>query len=418
MGKGAQDLVPEYLSDGNDLAFKAWDQYEAKDYYGAKDSGLAALDTYNAITIGIEAYEFRNEAIALDKFGFASEYIARTDNAAVDALNQYESTGDVSAALSSSIKFRDTYNAIVVALEAFDIREMAIAKGIEDIVPEGPEYLERTDNIALQALALYDYNGDANAVLKSSLALKEAYSTMVVALDTYHTREKVIALGIEDLVPEGPAYLNGTDAYALLALDYYDAGNYSDAYDLAVRLEEAYGVMVTGLQAYYVRQEMVDGNFYQYDADALEITDIYALSALADYENANIELAGFKAHVAYDRYSQSLTRTKGAYVADIGSSANGARLRALENKANVAARTEYDAANTVFIQGVNAFNDKNYTLAENNYTQSWRMFNTSTDVALQKRSLAEAAIQAADASIAASDEAAYRAELLIGGGVR
>jgi hypothetical protein len=90
----------------------------------------------------------------------------------------------------------------------------------------------------------------------------------------------------------------------------------------------------------------------------------------------------------------------------------------LENKANIAAREEYNAANTVFIRGVNAFNEKNYDLAQSNYTQSGPMFTHATDVALEKRRQAEAAIRNAEAHIAASEEAARRAELLIGGGSR
>jgi hypothetical protein len=472
---GAEDLVPSYLLRGDTLALQALDQYEAEDYYAAKDSGLLALDVYTGIAVGLDAYYIRQEAVDKGIVRLAPEYLWSADDFALGALAQFEA-GNYGGALDTALAAQDAYKTIVLGLDTYYIREIAIAEGIEQIAPEylwgtddvaldalgyfergyysdayglglqlndayktmvvgleaykfreeaiaknieglAPEYLWKADDAALNALAEYEAR-NVTVALEESLLLRDAYRTMVAGLDTYYVREKAIALGIEGIIPEGPLYLNGTDDVALQALGYYERGYYNNAYGLALLLQDAYGVMVVGLEAYSIRMEIEDGGFYPLDAENLDRADAIAFSALEDYENRNIASAAVKADDVLARYDRSLVATKGAHAAELGAVATVERSRAIQNKANVAAKEEYNAAETVFIQGVNAFNVRNFDLAASNYTQSRPMFTRATDVALQKRSLAEAAIRAAEARIEASDQAAYRAELLIGGGAR
>jgi hypothetical protein len=266
-----------------------------------------------------------------------------------------------------------------------------------------------TASAVSQAIPLFNQAADAYDALagKTIPAYKQDLEDKIIA-----ARNEAISEGARSLAPD---YLLRTDNIAVEALDQYEAKDYYKARDTGLLMLDAYKTMTVGLQAYKLRMDIEELGLYQYDSANLDAVDAIGLSALDDFEKGNIASAANKANDALARYEQSFAGSIQAALTDLGALATAERARAIELRANVAAKPEYDIAETIFIQGAIAQNDKNYELAARNYVQSRAMFIEVSRLALEKRRLAEEAIHEAELRIAESDEAAYRADLLIRG---
>jgi hypothetical protein len=260
-----------------------------------------------------------------------------------------------------------------------------------------------------EAIPLYNQAADAYEALavKTILAYKEDLEDKIIT-----ARNDAIYEGAVSLAPE---YLLKTDNLAIQALAQYEEKDYYAAQDTGLSLLNSYNTMIVGLQAYKLRLEMDYLGLYWYDPATLDAADKIGYSALDDFMANDLASAANKANNVLALYEGSYTANILALTEDLGALATAERARALDARANVAARQEYNAANTVFIQGVNAFNDRDYGQAARDYVQSREMFIEATAEAVEKRLLADEAIREAEFRLAESDEAAYRAELLIGG---
>ena len=58
---GAEDLIPELLWEADDNVAAAVKKYEAKDYYGARDSANESVKMYEVLKSGLDAYAVRAE---------------------------------------------------------------------------------------------------------------------------------------------------------------------------------------------------------------------------------------------------------------------------------------------------------------------------------------------------------------------
>jgi len=118
------------------------------------------------------------------------------------------------------------------------------------------------------------------------------------------------------------------------------------------------------------------------------------------------------------RYTQSINIAREAFALDSAVAAAAERQRALDNRANIAARQYYDDAHAVFSQGVSSFQERDFDQSAGFYVQSRTMFIRATDFALERRRLAEEALQQADRRLIESNELAHRLELIIEGGIQ
>jgi len=57
---------PDYLKNADDITLKALEQYEAEDYYGARDTAAKALGEYEILLTGASVYLARQEIIDRD----------------------------------------------------------------------------------------------------------------------------------------------------------------------------------------------------------------------------------------------------------------------------------------------------------------------------------------------------------------
>jgi hypothetical protein len=269
-----------------------------------------------------------------------------------------------------------------------------------------------TANAVSEAIPLYNSAASAYEALaeKTIPAYKQDLEDKIIA-----ARDGAI---IEGAAYYAPDYLLATDSVAIEALEQYEAKDYYNARDTGLLMLDAYNAMTVGLQAYKLRMDIEELGLYHYDSASLDAADAIGLSALEDYQNRDIASAASKADDVLARYEQSFAGTIQVFATDMGALATAERARAIDARANVAVKPEFDAAETIFIQGAIAANDKDYDLAARNYVQSRAMFIKVTEDALEKRRLADEAIREAEVRIAESDEAAYRADLLIRGGAQ
>jgi hypothetical protein len=216
-----------------------------------------------------------------------------------------------------------------------------------------------------------------------------------------------------------PDYLLKADNKAVEALTAYESGEYYTARDFGIEARDMYAVLETGVNAYKVRLEIEDRSFVRYDPAAIEATDTMALAALDKYDaDADIAAARISADDAFSRYSQSLAKAKESNAADAGAAAAAERQRALDIKANVAVRQDYDAANAIFNQAAASYRGRQYDDAASLYFEARSLFESAAQAARTKRQAAEDALRAAETKMAESDGNARNAELILEGGAQ
>jgi hypothetical protein len=94
---GAETSAAGYLKSADGTALEAAAQYEAKDYYTARDSAYRARDMYGVLKTGSEAYAVRQEIIDRNFVEYDPHNIGIADEIAVSGITDYEA-GDIRAA--------------------------------------------------------------------------------------------------------------------------------------------------------------------------------------------------------------------------------------------------------------------------------------------------------------------------------
>jgi hypothetical protein len=228
-------------------------------------------------------------------------------------------------------------------------------------------------------------------------------------------REAAIKAGAETLAP---GYLQSADDVSLEAVARYEAKDYYTARDSAYLARDMYPVIKTGIEGYKVRQEIVDRDFARYDPQNVEAADGLALSGIADYEARDAKAAQDKADEALFRYNLALRTAKEAFASENAAAAAAERQKALDLKANVAVRQDFEAASSIYNRANNSFRAQNFDAAAALYAESRTMYEVISQVAAEKRRIAEDALQAVAEKVVESDTAAKNAESVLEGGVR
>lgn len=228
-------------------------------------------------------------------------------------------------------------------------------------------------------------------------------------------RNAAVQAGAETLAA---GYLRSADDTALGAAAQYEAKDYYTARDSAYRARDMYGALKTGVEAYTVRQEIIDRNFVEYDPHNIGIADEIAVSGIADYEAGDIGAAQDKANEVLVRYNLALRTGKESFAADKGAAAADERQKALNLKANVAVRQDFEAATSIYNRAANSYRGQNFDAAAALYEESRAMYEVVSLVAEEKRRIAEEALRSAEEKMTESDTNAKNAELILEGGAR
>ncbi|MDR0496088.1 MAG: hypothetical protein LBH42_00580 [Treponema sp.] len=226
---GLTATYPEYLWEADEIALSAVDKYEAGDYYAARDTAVKALYIYEALNGAAGIYFTREELIAMGLTGTYPEYLERTDGVALSAVDEFEAE-NYPAAERYATKASYEYEAMIEASRIYLTREELIAVGLAGIYPE---YLERTDEIALTAVDHFEAENYQAAEYNATTASYE-YNALNMASWIYLFRQEIIN---QNYIAYDPENFAQADEIALKAVDLFEAGNYDAAEEYA---EEAF----------------------------------------------------------------------------------------------------------------------------------------------------------------------------------
>ncbi|MDR3166885.1 MAG: hypothetical protein LBT93_02990 [Treponema sp.] len=294
---------------------------------------------------------------------------------------------------------------------------------------EGPGYFPKDWDDAESQLrsaeerAKRDTQGDAQESLNRYQGVVDVYGelfrkTLPLYADArkkeiQEARDAAVQEGIQDVSPK---HLLLADEKALEALNQYEGGEYYPAAASAALALDMYRLLKTGAAAYHIRQEIVRRDFIPYDPHNFDKADEAGLAAIAAYEAGQTAGLQDKAKDIQSLYALVLKTGWISFATERGAAASAERQAALDAKANVAVRKDFDAAAVLYNQAEGFFKAENYIEAAGLYVQAEYQFADTVKNAIEKRRAAETAIKLAEEKMVESDENARKAELIIEGG--
>jgi hypothetical protein len=195
-----------------------------------------------------------------------------------------------------------------------------------------------------------------------------------------------------------------------------EAGDYRGAIDAAGIALSYYTSLKLGADAYMVRGAIMDGKLESYDQANFDLAEENGIKALNAYDEGDIAAVMVVVQEALNRYNQVWRTAWHSIAIERRDAAGVERQAALNIKANVAVKDEYEAANSIYTQAGTKFQAEEFEDAADLYTRSASMFTVVWETAEYKRQIADDAIRAAEEKVAESDQTAQDAEVIFGEG--
>jgi hypothetical protein len=108
---GFASIFPDYVKNADNLALTAQEQYEAEDYYTARDTAAAALSEYETLLTGARLNTARQEVIDRGFVKYDSDNFDKADEVTKNAIALYES-GDKQGAVENAEEALLRYNIV------------------------------------------------------------------------------------------------------------------------------------------------------------------------------------------------------------------------------------------------------------------------------------------------------------------
>jgi len=109
---GFTEVFPQYLEDADNIALSAMEQYEAEDYYKAKDTAAKALSEYETLLAGAKIYTTRQEIIDRGFVQYDADNFVKADEIAQATIDAYDA-GDKQTALANGEEAMLRYNLVL-----------------------------------------------------------------------------------------------------------------------------------------------------------------------------------------------------------------------------------------------------------------------------------------------------------------
>jgi predicted small lipoprotein YifL len=233
-------------------------------------------------------------------------------------------------------------------------------------------------------------------------------------------REKSAAAGAgqADLWPDGAGQLSAADADAAEGARLYGAKDYypaKDAYETALN---RYGVVETQGLCYTLKAEIQEYNLQSYGPEDFAQGEENLGKAAASYNEKALPAAKDAADKALAGYQTVAARGWEALASDEADKAKSEQDKALDIKADVELKDDYDAALASFSQGEEARGNREFKQAFQNFSQAETRFTEVYEAAARKRSAADMLIQQADKKVGESAQKAKDVQSQIRGGRR
>jgi hypothetical protein len=239
-------------------------------------------------------------------------------------------------------------------------------------------------------------------------------------------RSGAIDGGIRELSPDR---LEAADLRIDEALDRYEAGNaagtsggaaenYYASADAAFDALDRYRALILGVRSYQLGEEIEERGFADFDPENYGLAEEALDNGIAAYDGGDTATALAQAEEAFLRYSLVMNEGWLGYAGGLKLSAETERRNALEAKANMAVRKDFDTADGLYTRGTAAYNAKDYAASAEYFSQAIPLLSNAVKIAEQKRVIAEDAIQTAETRISQSEETAREAETVLQGGAQ
>jgi hypothetical protein len=261
-----------------------------------------------------------------------------------------------------------------------------------------------------ESVAKYNTAADALEALAGKAVLQFAEDQ---GNELLNARNKAVKAGAEELAED---QLLMADIKGAEAVKLNEAKDYHAARVVTFLARDMYETLETALNAFHLRNELEDRGFAAYDEEAIDAIDTIAESALDDYEAGDISVARSKFENVYNMYLEFKAEWMEVYAGEISGSAKEERQRAMDLKANIAARFDFDTANSLYDRANKSLLNREFEDAANLFYRSKIMFESLSQATTQKRGIAEEALKLADLRMAESDEIANKAEIILEGG--
>jgi hypothetical protein len=247
-----------------------------------------------------------------------------------------------------------------------------------------------------------------------------------LSVEILQARDEAIVAGIRDVSPER---LEAADLRIDEALELYEAGNgaatnseaaenYYAAAESAFDALDRYHVLTEVISAYRLGEEIRERGFGDYAPEDYQMAQTSIDSAVAAYDSGDTETAETMATEALVRYTLVMDEGWRGHTGSLKLLAETERRNALDAKANVAVKKDFDDADGRYTRGTAAYNAGDYAASADYFSQSIPLFSNSVQIAQQKRAVAEDAIQTAETRISQSEETAREAETVLQGGAQ
>ena len=263
----------------------------------------------------------------------------------------------------------------------------------------------------MESIARYERAAEAFDALtqrSAALAFELAFEQLEAA------REAAIAAGAQEYTPE---FLLHADNTAARGMREYEAGNFYAARDALQDAYAMYNTLTAALNAMTLREEISARGFEAHDPENIALGDEALFDAVEDFTSGYYQYALENAEKALSLFTQALITAWATIVTEAANTAAEHRQRALDYRANVAVRTEFDLAETIYNRANIALRGQDFETAVRLFDECKIMFIAVAETALERRQAAEEALRRADERLAESENIATYADELLEGGV-
>ena len=250
---------------------------------------------------------------------------------------------------------------------------------------------EINESTARYNIAADAFEALAETTLAHNFAIMEAY--------LIDARNNTIMAGAMALAPD---FLSQADNTVLAAYEKYLENDFHAARDAAVDALDMYYAIWAGVEADGIREAiavraraLVPGLLSEADDAFWDAVDKWDMGDFAE-ARTGVELA----LIMYMRAGASTERQE-----------------ALNRRANVAARQEFDSAQSIFARADTAFQARELDQAGILFYESAPLFRGAAQLAFERQQMAEEALRLANERMAESDETARAAELILEGDI-
>jgi len=127
---GFTEYFPDYLEDADNMTLAALEQYEADEYYKAKETAAKALKEYETLLLGADVYLARQEIIDRGFLKYDEDNFKKADEVTQAAIKEYED-GNKETAVESAQEALLRYNLILSNAWSAYSAELKVTAGKE-----------------------------------------------------------------------------------------------------------------------------------------------------------------------------------------------------------------------------------------------------------------------------------------------